>query len=337
MKYAQLAILASAAVSPMVASAQILDLSWSQPTGDRWNYPFNSTPGTETRAPVFAALLVSGFDDRDSQVLLQFDTQGQVPVSRPLGDYKLTSITFRATVASTTPAVYYDPTPDPLAASYDVSDSQYVADPDLGTPLEIYGVGFRNGRSLATFNELQSFGCGGFPVEGCRSVYPVDFDSSGTVFDISRQVRQKLPSSAWAIGLTNSLNAGDVVPVNTVFTFSIDLSRPDVRNYFKSQLAAGRILVAMTSLHPASGGAGGGGGDYPAFYTKDGSTTRAPKLDLHLRVYSGADFNADGVVDFFDYLDFVDAFSSNAPDADFNEDSVIDFFDYLDFVNAFTQ
>jgi hypothetical protein len=49
-----------------------------------------------------------------------------------------------------------------------------------------------------------------------------------------------------------------------------------------------------------------------------------------------ADFNADGTLDFFDYLDFVAAFSSNAPAADFNADTVIDFFDYLDFVAAFS-
>ncbi len=49
-----------------------------------------------------------------------------------------------------------------------------------------------------------------------------------------------------------------------------------------------------------------------------------------------ADFNNDGELDFFDYLDFVDAFSANLPGADFNNDSVIDFFDYLDFVDAFS-
>lgn len=49
-----------------------------------------------------------------------------------------------------------------------------------------------------------------------------------------------------------------------------------------------------------------------------------------------ADFNCDATVDFFDYLDFVDAFSSLLPSADFNGDSVIDFFDYLDFVDAFS-
>ena len=50
-----------------------------------------------------------------------------------------------------------------------------------------------------------------------------------------------------------------------------------------------------------------------------------------------ADFNGDGAVDFFDYLDYVDAFSSGIPDADFNSDGVIDFFDYLDFVDAFSS
>ncbi len=49
-----------------------------------------------------------------------------------------------------------------------------------------------------------------------------------------------------------------------------------------------------------------------------------------------ADFNADCTVDFFDYLDFVDAFSTGLSRADFNLDQVIDFFDYLDFVDAFS-
>jgi hypothetical protein len=49
-----------------------------------------------------------------------------------------------------------------------------------------------------------------------------------------------------------------------------------------------------------------------------------------------ADFNRDGVADFFDYLDFVAAFSSGGPGSDFNGDTAVDFFDYLDFVAAFS-
>lgn len=49
-----------------------------------------------------------------------------------------------------------------------------------------------------------------------------------------------------------------------------------------------------------------------------------------------ADYNQDGLVDFFDYLDFVDAYSSSDPSSDFNGDTSIDFFDYLDFVDAYS-
>jgi hypothetical protein len=49
-----------------------------------------------------------------------------------------------------------------------------------------------------------------------------------------------------------------------------------------------------------------------------------------------ADFDGNGTLDFFDYLDFVDAFSTQAANADFNRDGSIDFFDYLDFVDLFS-
>ncbi len=48
------------------------------------------------------------------------------------------------------------------------------------------------------------------------------------------------------------------------------------------------------------------------------------------------DINLDHVVDFFDYLDFVEAFSAQSFEGDFNRDGVIDFFDYLDFVQSFS-
>lgn len=50
-----------------------------------------------------------------------------------------------------------------------------------------------------------------------------------------------------------------------------------------------------------------------------------------------ADVNNDGVLDFFDYLDFVSVFAGMEPNADFNHDGEVDIFDYLDFVNAFAM
>lgn len=50
-----------------------------------------------------------------------------------------------------------------------------------------------------------------------------------------------------------------------------------------------------------------------------------------------ADFNNDGLVDFFDYLDFVEPWGREEPVADFNRDGVVDFFDYLDFIAAWDE
>ncbi|MDX2148691.1 MAG: hypothetical protein SFZ23_14350 [Planctomycetota bacterium] len=48
-----------------------------------------------------------------------------------------------------------------------------------------------------------------------------------------------------------------------------------------------------------------------------------------------ADFNQDAQVDFFDFLDFAQAFGDENVSADFNSDGQVDFFDYLDFASAF--
>jgi hypothetical protein len=75
-------------------------------------------------------------------------------------------------------------------------------------------------------------------------------------------------------------------------------------------------------------------GSYTCVVSNDcGSRESAPAI---ITVRCPADFNSDGAVDFFDYLDFVAAFSSGSSSANFNGDGVIDFFDYLDFVAAFS-
>ncbi len=52
-----------------------------------------------------------------------------------------------------------------------------------------------------------------------------------------------------------------------------------------------------------------------------------------IQIGQRADYNLDGVIDLFDYLDFVAVFSTG--DLDFNQDGVTDFFDYLDFISIF--
>jgi hypothetical protein len=66
------------------------------------------------------------------------------------------------------------------------------------------------------------------------------------------------------------------------------------------------------------------------------ATTGDGTLFDHLAMKGcGSDFNNDGQVDFFDYLDFAAAFDAEDAAADFNGDGQVDFFDYLDFAAAF--
>jgi hypothetical protein len=73
-------------------------------------------------------------------------------------------------------------------------------------------------------------------------------------------------------------------------------------------------------------------------------SARAPRADRAGRCFAtppsigafegrcAADFNDDGVQDFFDYLDFVQAFSTDDQSADIDGNGQVDFFDYLEFV-----
>lgn len=90
----------------------------------------------------------------------------------------------------------------------------------------------------------------------------------------------------------------------------------DFNRYFNGALD--EIVLYPTVLSAA---------DVQAHYAALGAGATPPCL---------ADYNGDCAVDLFDYLDFVNAFSTSAFGADFNNDGAIDLFDYLDFVQAFS-
>ena len=48
-----------------------------------------------------------------------------------------------------------------------------------------------------------------------------------------------------------------------------------------------------------------------------------------------ADFNGDGIVDFADFFEFVDAFGGTDPRFDLDGDGIVDFADFFEFVDAF--
>ncbi|MEK6703664.1 MAG: hypothetical protein AABZ53_15495 [Planctomycetota bacterium] len=320
------------------ALAQNLHAAFAQPSLDRWMYPFNQTPGRETLAPSFGAILQTGFDDRDAQFIVGFNSGGQVPAGLGAASYHLVSARLTVVVMNDL-QVRYDESWDSVTSLYDVGDPQYVADTDAGRPIEVFAAGYRNGQSLAGFIETSPFGGAPInsPAEGARNVFAATIDENGVATDVSRQVRLRFDAMPLAIGTTTDVAPGDLIPAGTVITFDLLACNAEVGRHFASSLNAGKINLVVTSLEPASGGPGGGTGDptYPVFSTKEGTPGYTATLTLDVRVGEAADFDGDGTVDFFDYDAFVAAFEAGDPSADFDQDCTVDFFDYDAFVVEF--
>jgi hypothetical protein len=324
------------------AAQQQLHLVYERPSLDRWMYPFNSQPGNEGSAPVFGAILVPGFDDRDGQFLVGFDTAAQVATGRQLSRYQIQSIRLVLHV-SVDQQAFYDPSFDSVKSLYPTTDPEYAPDSDPGRPMEVFGAGYRNGWSSAGFAENSPFGGAPIvpPAEGARNVFAAAVSDCGSAVDISRQIRERFDWAPMAVGACPSVNAGDLIPQGAEVDFDLDLSNPETVAYLQRSLSEGRLRLIVSSLEPASGGPGGGTGSptYPAFYTKENALSQplgySPRLELTLNVFSAADFNLDGFVDGIDYDLFNNAFEAGETAADYNNDCFVDGIDYDLFNNAF--
>jgi hypothetical protein len=88
------------------------------------------------------------------------------------------------------------------------------------------------------------------------------------------------------------------------------------------------------------GGAVGFAADFCEAPTQATLPTDPMRLYLSMRFRPAdagcrADVNGDGVLDFFDFLEFQDLFAAGDPRADFTGDGVLDFFDFLAFQDEF--
>lgn len=181
------------------------------------------------------------------------------------------------------------------------------------------------------------------PREGVRSAFPALFDGSeNPTIDVSRNPRQRFEAPPLAVGQSSLLIPGQVVAAGTSFTFSISAFSAAEQRYFATAFSLGKLNLMVSSLHPASGGSGGGtGGSYPAFFTKENPLSPAlgyaPRLTFDVTVYPGADFNEDGGVDGADVEAFILAWQASEPSADFNIDGGVDGTDVEAFFRAWEQ
>ncbi|MBS0189486.1 MAG: hypothetical protein JSS51_15590 [Planctomycetes bacterium] len=326
--------------------AQVFTANYGQPVLDRWMYPFNFAAGAETRASLFAALNQPGFDDRDGELLVGFDTGNDIPTGKGRLSYKILKATLSVFVENDA-AFSYDPTPDPLASSYATSDPQYIADTDPSKPIEVWPAGYRNGFSAESFLEDSPFGGAPTvpPAQGARNVYPVLLDNYQAGVDVSRQVRDKVPGAPMALaklfGDSGELTPGTLVPQGTEVRFALGNTASANYVYLQNALNSGRLRLLVTTLEPTSGGPGGGTGGitYPRIYTRENAAAAlgyGPQLALEVAVTCAADFDGDNLVDDTDFGFFVVTYNELI-DArcDLNGDGVTDDSDFTQFVVAY--
>ena len=335
-----LALLTLATLAAAAGAQTQISVTYPAPSMDRWMYPFNFSAGAEASASVFAALDQPDFDDRDAQFIVGWNTQGDITPNLPPQSYVVTSATVRL-VLSAGDRWVYDASSDLAASAYLTTDPQYVADADAGRPVELFAAGYRNGFTAMSFTEAGPFTIGSpFPPrEQARNVFAADVDVAGTTTDVSNHVRDRFDPTPFAVG-TTLLTPGATAPIDTVVTFTVDLSNPATRAYFARSLSMGRIRLVACTLSPASGGPGGGTGSatYPAFYTKENALSPvlgfSPSLELAVTIRPPADIDLDGDADSDDIIAFFAAWDAGEAGGDFDLDGDADSDDISAFFEA---
>ncbi|MFC7339285.1 hypothetical protein ACFQY0_18980 [Haloferula chungangensis] len=251
-----------------------------EPSEDRWFYPYNSTAGERAQASTFSSLpQASDVDDRFGIFLIGFDTSAVIPAGLAPEKYRIRSLTFTAVIGQDD-AFAYDPSYDSIATYATPTTPESEMDSDSGRPLELHGVGFRNSWTASSFDERSAHGSSS---PGQRNAYPLGFDAGGLARDVSSNVSEGYEAIPWAIGQTDELEAGDLVPEETTFTFTIDTTLPGTATYLQQGLAEGKLWFALSSLHPATQQ----GGEFVAWLTRDDAIHQllgglAPTLTLEV-------------------------------------------------------
>lgn len=309
-----------------LAAAQPIVVEFDAPTLDRWNYPFNATPGVRTAASVFGVVGDPDFDDRDAQFLVGFDTGAVVPTNQGAANYHVAEAAL--TLTTITGGVFvYDPTLDTYETYLPEDDGNHIPDADAGRPIELFGVGFRNGFTLETWMEDSPFQQAPFGHwQGTRNAFPTDYLME-EARDVSRHVEFGFTPTPFAVGRNEALTPGAPVPGMTDFTFELDLSNPDVVAYLRQALNAGKLRLMATSIHPAPV-MGKGAQSYPDFFTKENKFSIpfgvAPSLRLTVEISDGpaADLTGDGVVNGADLAALLAQWGTDG-DADLTGDGVV--------------
>ncbi|GMU24233.1 MAG: hypothetical protein AMXMBFR13_43090 [Phycisphaerae bacterium] len=313
---------------------QASQFSFLTPSDDRWQYPFNFTPGTRAVASCFGSPGTPDFNDRDGIIIVAWNTSGSLPPSQGADAYGVKSVTVRLTSqkGSAWPTdltvdewFTYDANGDDVLNADGIPRGQVgdtdgeSDDEDLGRTIELFGAGFGSFYSPQTWTENSLFIGSASDANVPRDPFPFVFQEGtwerlhvednvkGLHNDQLAQPVIKFTPVPWAIGKPVGYVPGNQpVPFEVIFEVDLDLSAGHVRHYFQEQLDQGRLFVVVTSLKEAA--IQGAQSGFPTFFTKEGAAfdlaAEAPRLDLHACLAVAPDFDRDCDVDAFDVQHF---------------------------------
>lgn len=309
---------------------------------DRWMYPFNITPGSRIQAPTFGAVGSEGFDERDGQLVIGLNT-AVLGVANELlpRQYKINSATL--TLTETFGGYSYDPTYDSFQTYLDPESTQFQEDEDAGRPIELYGVGFRNGftefgwvegvaSEAPSFGPSTPFGGEGGRGKRARGVFATDAlgaDVSNNVDSLAGGANGFDPTPFAVARLVKDeveLGVGETVTALTKWVFEIDVANEAIQSYLANALSTGQLGFSVTSMHAT--GVQGAGDPFPNPATGNHFAFDGPVLVLDVVILEGllGDFDGDSILTAFDVDLLSEATRESSTDGQFDltGDNVLD-------------
>ena len=320
------------------AGPDVVNVEFTQPTLDRWNYPFAGNPGAHTYAAIFAPLTDDGFDDRfdnrDGQMLVGFATSQQVQAGLQPWQYTVSfaSVTLMVELHE---GFRYDPTFDSYRSWLNADDPDFEPDADPGRPIELFGTGYRWGATASTHSEHAPFSPMGQLGKRLRTAYP-QASVNGQCVDVSNNVDERFDPTPFAIGINPQLTPGQLVPAGTTLTFELDVANPSVQRWLRRALSEGMMHFSIASIFASEQQQFG---NYPRFYTKENKLVlaglaQAGTLMMTVEVSPDSqprgDVNNDGAVDVDDLLQVISNWGQcDCCGADVNFDNAVNVDDLL--------
>ena len=248
-------------------------------TGDRWNYPWNVTPGKRPKASVFRSTDPDLGVKRYGVYFVNFDTSNDIPLNLAPEKYQINEATIRI-LTSDNFEVPYDPSFDNVETYLPEDDPLFIRDLDPGRPVELFGAGIRNGLTFSDWDESAPYS----PEIGAESsLYPAIYSfENDNLIDVSLAVDYDNPINVnpFAVGKLEDTEPGNLIPADSWMEFKIDLSQQNNIDYIRSCLSSGYLSIAVTSLN----GGGHGVRTFPEFHTRDSLLGEPPQLLLSVNI-----------------------------------------------------